>query len=272
MATVMTRERAAAAVAAATTDRDGIQTNLLELDGSFGKRMLAGAALTGESKRRWEAAAADLAALWETFTAYAAVVDQAAGLLAGARRPSDRELAQVTTLLTGTSVEVTRSRPLAADRGRGGTRDEARLRQRVRRGGRGRERVERDRGRARRDRRRAGCREEAAGRHRRRGSRRARGGRGRAWPAARPAERGSAGALAGGQRRHCPAGPAAQAGSRGGGAGRRDRPGAGRRAAADHRGSGSRQRRVGRLRRRRGRPRPGRREDRRRRTAAATGR
>jgi hypothetical protein len=112
MATLMTREQAAAAVAAATAERDGIQANLLELDGSFGKRMLAGAALTGESKRRWEAAAADLAALWETFTAYAAVVDQAAGLLAGARRPSDRELAQITTLLTGASVEVTRSVPL----------------------------------------------------------------------------------------------------------------------------------------------------------------
>src|SRR5262249_51658534 len=104
--------QAPAAGAAAPAERDGIQTNLLELDGSFGKRMLAGAALTGESKRRWEAAAADLAALWETFTAYAAVVDNAAGLLAGARRPSDRELAQITTLLTGTSVEVTRSVPL----------------------------------------------------------------------------------------------------------------------------------------------------------------
>jgi hypothetical protein len=113
MATVMTREQAAAAVAAATAERDGIQANLLELDGSFGKRMLAGAALAGESKRRWEAAAADLAALWETFPAYAAVVDQAAGLLADARRPSDRELAQITTLLTGASVEVTRSVPLA---------------------------------------------------------------------------------------------------------------------------------------------------------------
>ena len=75
--------------------------------------MLAGAALTGESKQRWEAAAADLAALWETFTTYAAVVDQAAGLLGGARRSSDRELAQITTLLTGASVEVTRSVPLA---------------------------------------------------------------------------------------------------------------------------------------------------------------
>jgi len=112
MATVMTREQAAAAVAAATAERDGIQANLLDLDGSFGKRMLAGAALTGESKQRWEAAAAGLAALWETFTAYAAVVDRAAELLAGARRSSDRELAQITTLLTGTSVEVTRSVPL----------------------------------------------------------------------------------------------------------------------------------------------------------------
>jgi hypothetical protein len=113
MAMVMTREQAAVAAAAATAERDSIQTNLLELDGSFGKQMLAGAVLTGESKRRWEAAAADLAALWETFTTYAAVVDQAAGLLAGARRSSDRELAQITTLLTGASVEVTRSVPLA---------------------------------------------------------------------------------------------------------------------------------------------------------------
>jgi hypothetical protein len=113
MATVMTREQAAAAAAAATAERDGIQANLLLLDGSFGKRMLAGAALTGESKQRWEAAAADLAALWETFTTYAAVVDKAAELLGRARRSSDRELAQITTLLTGASVEVTRSVPLA---------------------------------------------------------------------------------------------------------------------------------------------------------------
>src|SRR5438552_1923861 len=113
MATVMPREQAAAAVAAATAERDGIQAKLLDLDGSFGKRMLAGAALTGESKRRWEVATADLAALWETFTAYAAVVDKAGELLAGARRSSDRELAQITTLLTGASVEVTRSVPLA---------------------------------------------------------------------------------------------------------------------------------------------------------------
>jgi hypothetical protein len=113
MAMEMTSEQAAAAVSAATAERDGIQANLLDLDGSFGKRMLAGAALTGESKRRWEAAAADLAGLWEIFTAYAAVVDKAAELLAGARRPSGRELAQITTMLNGASVEVTRAVPLA---------------------------------------------------------------------------------------------------------------------------------------------------------------
>jgi hypothetical protein len=108
----MSREQAAAAVAEATAERDSIQANLLDLDGSFGKRMLAGATLTGESKLRWEAAADDLASLWEIFNAYAAVVDKAAELMAGAGRRSDRELALVTTWLTGTSVELTRQQPL----------------------------------------------------------------------------------------------------------------------------------------------------------------
>jgi hypothetical protein len=108
----MTREQAAAAVAEATAERDSIQTNLLDLEGSFGKQMLAGATLAGESKLRWEAAATDLAALWEIFSAYAAVLDKAAELMAGARRLSDRELALVTTWLTGASVELTRQKPL----------------------------------------------------------------------------------------------------------------------------------------------------------------
>lgn len=109
----LTREQVAGAVAAATAERESIQANLLELDGSFGKRMLAGAALTGESRRRWEAVATDLAALWEIFNAYAAVVDKAAVLLAGARRLSDRDMAQITTMLSGVSVELTRTVPLA---------------------------------------------------------------------------------------------------------------------------------------------------------------
>ena len=101
---VLTKERAPAAVQAAVAERDAIQANLLELDGSFGKRMLEGAALTGETKRRWDAAAASLATLWQIYSAYSAVVDQAAEALAGRLGP--RELASITTLLTGPSIEL----------------------------------------------------------------------------------------------------------------------------------------------------------------------
>src|SRR5262249_56087725 len=99
--------QAAAAVAAAVAERDTIQANLLELDNSFGKRLLAGAALTGESRKRWDAVAADLTTLWQTFDAYSAVVDRAAELLAGLRRSATRELAEISSLLSGTSVKLT---------------------------------------------------------------------------------------------------------------------------------------------------------------------
>ena len=61
-------------------ERDAIQANLLELDGSFGKHVLEGAALTGPTRERWEQASAALAGLWETFLAYSAVVDRIAEL------------------------------------------------------------------------------------------------------------------------------------------------------------------------------------------------
>jgi hypothetical protein len=111
----MTREQASAAVAAATDERDGIQANLLDLDGSFGKRLLAGASLTGETRRRWDDASAELARLWELFTAYSAIVDDAAGLLSLVRRSSSPELTQITALLTGPSVQLTRA-PAPLDR------------------------------------------------------------------------------------------------------------------------------------------------------------
>lgn len=79
----MTRAQAAAAVADANAERDSIQTNLLDLDGSFGKRMLAGATLTDESELRGEAAAADPAVLWQIFKHY----QEAILTLSGGRRP-----------------------------------------------------------------------------------------------------------------------------------------------------------------------------------------
>jgi hypothetical protein len=101
---VMTKEQAAAAAQAALSERDAIQANLLELDGSFGKRLLAGAALTGQTKRRWDAAAVTLATLWQIYSAYSAAVDRAAEAVAGRLGP--RELAAVTALLTGPSVQL----------------------------------------------------------------------------------------------------------------------------------------------------------------------
>ena len=101
---MLTRDEAGAAVTAAVAERDVIQANLLELDSSFGKQLLAGAELTGDTKRRWDATAATLATLWQVYSAYSAVVDQAAE--AAARHLGTRELAALTALLTGRSVQL----------------------------------------------------------------------------------------------------------------------------------------------------------------------
>ena len=101
---VLTRDQAGAAVRAAVAERDAIQANLLELDSSFGKQLLAGAQLTGDTKRRWDATAATLATLWQVYSAYSAVVDQAAEAVT--RHLGSRELAAVTALLTGRSVQL----------------------------------------------------------------------------------------------------------------------------------------------------------------------
>ena len=103
-APVMTRDQAAAAVKAAVAERDAIQANMLELDSSFGKQLLAGAELTGGTKRRWDATAATLGTLFQIFSAYSAVVDQAAE--AAARHLGPRELAAISGLLAGRSVQL----------------------------------------------------------------------------------------------------------------------------------------------------------------------
>src|SRR5258707_15673194 len=99
------RQQAQAALDKAAAERDTIQGNLLDLDGSFGKQLLSGASLTGESKRRWDTAAATLAALWETFSAYSAVIGQAAQLMSTVK---DRDLESVSALLSGPSVRLSR--------------------------------------------------------------------------------------------------------------------------------------------------------------------
>ena len=101
---VLTRDQAGAAVKAAVAERAAIQANLLELDSSFGKQLLAGAELTGETRRRWDAASATLATIWQVFSAYSSVIDQAAEAVT--RHLGPRELAALTALLSGRSVQL----------------------------------------------------------------------------------------------------------------------------------------------------------------------
>ncbi len=109
MTVLLTREQAQATASAASAERDTIQANLLELDGSFGKRLLAGAPLTGSSRDAWDHASASLANLWDTFTAYSAVIDRAAELVAAPGRVPVQRLEEAATLLTSPSVRLTRA-------------------------------------------------------------------------------------------------------------------------------------------------------------------
>lgn len=103
---VMTRDQATSALAAGSARRGGIQENVLDLDSSPGKRLLAGARLAGQTKERWDAATAEMVRLWEIFTAYSAVLDSAAEVLARVRRSSAPELAELAALLNGPSVRL----------------------------------------------------------------------------------------------------------------------------------------------------------------------
>jgi len=120
----VTAEQAAEQQAAdALAERDAIQANLLELDSSYTRRLLDGGPLTGQTRERWDKASATLASLWETYMAHSAVVDRVAELSAGGHRVSKKELPELTELLTGASVRLTRApAPLAsrdlADTGR----------------------------------------------------------------------------------------------------------------------------------------------------------
>ena len=111
----MTAEQAAEQRAASVlAERDAIQANLLELDGNYTRQLLDGAPLTGRTRERWDKASATLASLWETYVAYSAVVDRVDELGVSGRPVRYRDLPELTGLLTGTSVRLTRARaPLA---------------------------------------------------------------------------------------------------------------------------------------------------------------
>jgi hypothetical protein len=103
---VITEQAAAELVAAALAERDAIQANLLELDGSFAKQVLEGATLSGATRDRWATASVALATLWETFLAYSAVIDRVAALGTGPKRPARKDLPELSDLLTEGCIQL----------------------------------------------------------------------------------------------------------------------------------------------------------------------
>lgn len=102
----MSADEARSSLATRVAERDLIGTNLHALYDNVGMKLLAGATLTGATKKTWDGANADLAGMLEIFTAYSEILDRAAAMLGRTRRPAAATLAAVTTLLTGPSVRL----------------------------------------------------------------------------------------------------------------------------------------------------------------------
>ncbi|GAA1590672.1 hypothetical protein GCM10009678_86230 [Actinomadura kijaniata] len=87
-------------------ERERIGAALLELADHPGHRLLDGAALTGETARRQAEVRSRTSALWELFDHYQRALDAAETLRARHPRPGPAQLAELTWLLAGPSVEL----------------------------------------------------------------------------------------------------------------------------------------------------------------------
>ena len=101
----MSREGAEHALVRLRAEKDRIAAALLDLENHNGHRLLNGARLTGETRRRWEETQARVASLWRMFDAYGHVLDRAERLRGRHARIGAAELEELTWLLTGPSVE-----------------------------------------------------------------------------------------------------------------------------------------------------------------------
>lgn len=87
-------------------DRDLISERLVALDDHPGQRFLDGAALTGDSRRRWAETKSAIGTLWARFGLYRGVLDRAEQTRNRRGRPGEEELAELTELLRGQPVEL----------------------------------------------------------------------------------------------------------------------------------------------------------------------
>jgi hypothetical protein len=83
-----------------------MSTNLLELEQDPNRKLLDGAALTGETAHRWGDAKQALTQLWQWFTRFQDVLTRATGLRGTKSRLEPDKQRQLEQLLCGTSVEL----------------------------------------------------------------------------------------------------------------------------------------------------------------------
>ncbi|MDF5751888.1 hypothetical protein [Spongiactinospora sp. TRM90649] len=102
----MSAEGVANALRRRRDERERLSGDLLDLEQHPGHQLLKGAELRGETQRRWEATEAAIATLWWLFDAYGRVLSKAEELAGGGRRLGGAELASLTGLLNGASVEM----------------------------------------------------------------------------------------------------------------------------------------------------------------------
>jgi chromosome segregation ATPase len=102
----MSREGAEHALARLRGEKDRIAAALLDLENHQGYRLLNGARLNGETRRRWDDARARIRSLWGMFDAYRHILDRAERFRSRHARPSRTDLEELTWLLTGPSVEL----------------------------------------------------------------------------------------------------------------------------------------------------------------------
>ncbi|MFG2072238.1 hypothetical protein [Nonomuraea maritima] len=100
----MSREGAEHALRLRAEERDRVSGHLLDLESHTTYRLLKGAALRGETRRRWAAAQESLALLWVLNDAYRAVLREAERVRAKRERMGAEQLARLTELLSGPSV------------------------------------------------------------------------------------------------------------------------------------------------------------------------
>jgi hypothetical protein len=102
----MSREGADHTLGRRRDEKARIASALLDLENHPGHKLLNGARLSGETRRRWDDTQSRITALWRTFDSYGRVLDRAERLRGRQPRLGQAELEELTWLLTGPSAEL----------------------------------------------------------------------------------------------------------------------------------------------------------------------